>query len=255
MLGLCALHLLAQAVVEFYKVDKWAAILCCNNKRALKLSSHHRRRIRPSAKCADIRQNLCAIKQSFTGNFKYICAYGHMDLYLEWDQLTLIQQLNCVCDTLAKQGITTALLHGYHSRQSQLLLKEDVALIIWGNKITGDILSPLRFHASKEVMHQHLGTRRKDKWSNDKFNAVDWEHLDLALKNKTNMYKIWRSKQKLGFCGTKVQVGRFSGDSCPDKRCPSCGRRETAMHLMLCPDEDRTKLLMETVDELTKWMA
>ena len=24
MLGLCALHLLAQAVAEFYKVDKWA---------------------------------------------------------------------------------------------------------------------------------------------------------------------------------------------------------------------------------------
>jgi hypothetical protein len=27
------------------------------------------------------------------------------------------------------------------------------------------------------------------------------------------------------------------------------------MHLMLCPDEDHTKLLTETVDELTKWMA
>ncbi len=217
MLGLCALHLLAQAVAEFYKVDKWAAIFCCANKRALELSSHHRRHIRPSAKCADIRQNLRAIKQSFTGNFKYIHVYGHMDRYLEWDQLTLIQQLNCVCDTLAKQTIATALLHGYHSRQSQLLSKEDVALIIWGNKVAGDILSPLRFHTSKEVAHQHLGTRRKDKWSSDKFNAVDWEHLDLVLKNKTNMYKIWRSKQKSGFCGIRVQVGRFSGDSCLDE--------------------------------------
>ena len=78
MLGLCALHLLAQAVTEFYKVEKWAAILCCNNNCALKLSSHHRCHIRPSAKCADIRQNLRAIKQSFTGNFKYIHIYGHM---------------------------------------------------------------------------------------------------------------------------------------------------------------------------------
>jgi hypothetical protein len=102
----------------------------------------------------------------------------------------LIQQLNCVCDTLAKQAITIALLHGYHSRQSQLLPKEDVALIIWGNKVTGDISPPLRFHASKEVARQHLGMHRKDKWTNDKFNAVDWEHLDLALKNKTDMYKI-----------------------------------------------------------------
>ena len=27
------------------------------------------------------------------------------------------------------------------------------------------------------------------------------------------------------------------------------------MHLMLCPAEDRTKLLTETVNKLTKWMA
>ncbi len=64
---------------------------------------------------------------------------------------------------------------------------KDVALIIWGSKVTGDISLPLRFHASKEATRQHLGMRRKNKWSNDKLDAVDWEHLDLALKNKTNM--------------------------------------------------------------------
>ena len=184
------LHLLAQAVAELYKVVKWSAILCCDNKRALELSSYYIHHIRTSAKCADIRQNLCAIKQSFTGTFKYIHVYGHIDQYLDCEQLTLIQQLNCVCDTLANRAITTATLHGYHSRQSQILPKEDVALIIWGSKVTGDILLPLRFHASKEVASQHLGMCRKDKWSNDKFNAVDWEHMDLALKNKTDMYKI-----------------------------------------------------------------
>jgi hypothetical protein len=178
-----------------------------------------------------------------------------MDQYLKWEQLTLIQQLNCVCDALAKQAITTATLQGYHSRQSQLLPKEDVALVIWGNKVTGNISSPLRFHARKEVAHQHLGTHTKDEWSNNMFNAVDWEHLDLALKNKTDMYKIWRSKQNLGFCGTRVQVGRFSGDACPDERCPNCGHREIAMHIMICPDKDRTKLLIENVNELIEWMA
>ena len=111
MLGICALHLLAQTVAEFYKIVKWSVILCCNNKRALELSSHHRCRIRPSAKCAGIRQNLYAIKQSFTGTFKYIHVYGHMGWYLEWELLTLIQQLNSVCDTLAKHAITTATLH------------------------------------------------------------------------------------------------------------------------------------------------
>jgi hypothetical protein len=178
-----------------------------------------------------------------------------MDQYLKWEQLTLMQQLNCVCDTLAKESITTAIIHGYHDRQSQLLPKKDVALVIWGTKITGNISPPLRFHASKEVARKYLATRKKDKWSNKCFNAVDWEHLDLALKNKADVYKMWWSKQHLGFCGMRDQVCRYSSEPLPDKLFPNCRQRETVAHLMLCSDDDRTRLLVENVDELTKWMS
>ena len=92
-----------------------------------------------------------------------------MDKYLLWHQLSLIQQLNCVCDTLAKQSVNLAMTQGYHDRPTHLL--------------------------------------PKDPWLNKQFDEVDWEHLDLALKTKTDMYKIWRSKQTSGFCGTRVQVG------------------------------------------------
>ncbi len=40
LLGLCSLHLLAQALSEFYKVSGWKATLWCDNLRALQLSSH-----------------------------------------------------------------------------------------------------------------------------------------------------------------------------------------------------------------------
>jgi hypothetical protein len=163
-----------------------------------------------------------------------------MNRILKWEQLTLRWQLNCICNTLAKKWITTALNHGYHNKQTSLLPKEDVALFIWGNKITGNISSPLRFYASKEVARKYLATCNKDKWSNEWFNAVDWEHLDLALKSKEDMYKIWSSKQHSGFCGTRVQVGHYSGEILPDKRCPNCSQRDTAAHLMLCPDESCT---------------
>jgi hypothetical protein len=69
-----------------------------------------------------------------------------MDQYLKWEQLTLMQQL------------TIAIIYGNHDRQSQLLPKEDVPLVIWGTKITGNILPPLRFHASKEVARKYLAT-------------------------------------------------------------------------------------------------
>jgi hypothetical protein len=54
MLQLCTLHLLARALSEHNTLGRWTATICCNNKWALLLSSHHNGRIRPSAKCTDI---------------------------------------------------------------------------------------------------------------------------------------------------------------------------------------------------------
>jgi hypothetical protein len=106
MLGLCCLHLLARAVADFYNTGQWYAVISCDNKRALELSSNHRRRIRPSAKCANIRRSFKSTKQVFARGFKYVHIYRHMDQYLSWERLNLMQQLNCVCDTLAKKALT-----------------------------------------------------------------------------------------------------------------------------------------------------
>ena len=105
---------------------------------------------------------------------------------------------------------------------------------------------PVRFHASKEVARRILTDTKK--WPQDRFDEVDWEHLDLAMSSKSNMYKIWRSKQHTGFCGTRVQVGKYSGLECLDEKCLNCGRRETAAHILICPHEDRTRLLADTTD-------
>ena len=137
-------------------------IVGCDNKRALEQSLCTHRRIRPSVKCADIQRSIKATKHTFPGKFTYLHVYGHMDKYLLWHQLSLIQHLNCVCDTLAKQAVMSAMTQGYHNRSTQLLPKEDVAVVIWGNKITNDVSHPIRFHASKEVARKYLGNRKKN---------------------------------------------------------------------------------------------
>jgi succinate dehydrogenase flavin-adding protein (antitoxin of CptAB toxin-antitoxin module) len=179
-----------------------------------------------------------------------------MDRHLSWSQLSLNQQLNCVCDLLAKQAVTNAIIEGYNTDHTQLLPREDIALIVWGDKITGDNISgPLRFHASKAVARKyHINQWKRGKWTQEQFEEVDWEHLDLALKSKADNYKIWPSKQTSGFCDTRAQVGLYSGDKFPDKRCPNCGARETDAHLMRCLDKNRMQLLINTVEELEKWM-
>jgi len=253
LLGLCSLHLFVQAISEFYQISGWKATLSCDNLRALQLSSHERRRIKPSAPCSDLHRSIRSTKHKFTGRFTYRHVPGHMDKFLLWHQLSLVQQLNCVCDTSAKGAVTKAITTGYLSTPTQLLPQEDVAIVIWGNKITNDISRPIRFHASKEVARRTLNDTKQ--WPQDRFDEVDWEHLDLALSSKSDMYKTWRSKQHSGFCGTRVQVGRYSGLECPDERCPNCGRRETADHIMLCPHEDRTRLLADTTEDLSKWLT
>jgi hypothetical protein len=167
-----------------------------------------------------------------------------MDQYLSWNKLNLMQQLNCVCDTLAKKVLTTAIISGYHDRPTQLLPCEDVALVIWRNKVTGDRSPPLRFHASKELARNYLQTCSRAKRPNKHFKEVDWEHLKQALKNKADMYKIWRSKLTSGFCGTRVKIGMYSGKLAPDERSFDCVRQEMVAHLMLCPDNNRTRLLI-----------
>ena len=130
MLGLCALHLFARALTEYFKVNKWRATICCDNQRALEWLAHPLRRIKPSSKCADIRQSFRSTKQGLSGTFKYKHVYGNMDNYLLWHQLTIKQQINCVCNTLSKRAIKTAIRQGYQDTPTHLLPTEDVALVI-----------------------------------------------------------------------------------------------------------------------------
>jgi hypothetical protein len=86
-----------------------------------------------------------------------------MDQYLPWNKLNLMQQLNCICDTLAKKALTNAIISGYYDRPTQLLPRKDVTLVIWGNKVTGDMSPLLCFHASKELARNYLRNRTRDK--------------------------------------------------------------------------------------------
>ncbi len=120
LLGLCLLHLVALALSN-YKVSGWKATLGCNNLRALILSSKECRRSKPSAACLDIHWSFRSTKKNFTGCFKYQHVAGHMDKYLLWHQLSLIQQLNCVFNTTAKGAVHKAITTGYTSTLTQIL--------------------------------------------------------------------------------------------------------------------------------------
>ncbi len=184
MLGLYAMHTLAQATQEYYHLHCWSATLCCDNKKALYMSHFHRRRIKQSAKCADIHRIFRAIEAKSSRKFTYRHIYSNMDKYLPWERLSLIQQMSCVCDTLAKAALTTAINSGHYQHPTQFLPRENTALVVWGEKITGDISQIVRFHASKEVARKHLQNRRVNCWLAGSFNSLSaMDGHDRPLKN------------------------------------------------------------------------
>ena len=83
---------------------------------------------------------------------------------------------------------------------------------------------------------------------------MDWDLLDSTLEKKPDGYKMWLSKQHTGFCDTRLQVSYYSGLKGKQAWCPNCGRTETAAHLCLCPSEDRTRLFIESTEELQDWL-
>jgi hypothetical protein len=70
--------------------------------------------------------------------------------------------------------VTIAIIHSCHEGQAQILSQEDITLIVWGDKVTGDISGPLRFHASKAVARKyHIHQQKKGNWTHEQFKEVD----------------------------------------------------------------------------------
>ena len=86
----------------------------------------------------------------------------------------------------------------------------------------------------------------------ESFDAVAWEALDSALDKKGQMHKQWLCKQTTGLCGTEVMVNHW--DKLCDENCSDCGKCETASHLNLCLDPDRTCLLHTMAEKLQTWL-
>ncbi len=266
LLGLLAIHTLCAAIEEFYKIIIASSKICCDNQGALLKSEENRRRIPTGASQADIKRSLRNVKAGLVTQFTYEWVESHQDRYKLWNQLTLTQQLNCHCDTLAKRAVRDTLKPIFSVPHQPVLPKESAAVFINNIKQTSDVAKEVRFalgHVDAEKFYTTpLGERNKhgqrDKrgglgWSKASFDAVDWRALDSTLDPKPQMYKEWLAKQCSGFCGTQSMVARW--DHTRNGLCPNCGKKEDAAHLNVCTDRERTRLLNTMADNLAKWLA
>ena len=254
LLGLCAINVILLALSTAGKIDNNPRVtVWCDNKGAVNQASEQSRRIKCGRPCADILRTLRSIRQELPLNTSYIHVNAYMEDRLSWDKLSLEQQLNCHCDTLAKSAVTRTLEHNYcHTSTGHLLPRESVGLYVNGQKITADPAHELRYLLGKIEAKRFLTTEQG--WADDQFEDTGWDWLHRVLSSKPIMFRLWLSKQHSNFCATGRQMVRSNMSD--DDRCPSCWKRkERADHLCKCPSKSRTDLFLENVSDLEQWLT
>ena len=136
--------------------------------------------------------------------------YNHVNLHIDrlllWHQLTLVQQLNCICDNLAKTAVHRSLCMDRHRDDDYLLPRENAALFVDGIKQTSNPGRSIRYATGKAEAKVFLVGKMK--WTKEKFNEVAWEWLDATLHNKPDMFRVWLQQ-----AGYKIRRFRFGFDN------------------------------------------
>ena len=149
--------------------------------------------------------------------------------------------MNVHCDKIAKKALNNHLWNVRSDTHDPLmdvkfcrmLLLETARLYVNRSKQTSDI---------EKGLWRDIGCQKAQDFYKEEgllppkvFDAVEWDRIKLAMKEKSQMYKLWCGKQCTGHCGTnssKLVQWKMS----TDLRCPDYNRLNgDAAHLMVCP--------------------
>ena len=144
------------SVSLYFGIFEWDAKVCCDNDGTIKVSRRRLVRIRSKMSCNDILRNIRTSRKNTETTIDYFHVEGHMDRYFADKNLTLEQWLNKKCDLLAKRAVDKWIRLGLPHPGLQLLPREDVALIVDGLKVTGDIGDVVQFSKGKEEARAYL---------------------------------------------------------------------------------------------------
>ena len=143
-LGVCAINHLIAALTSFCKIENCATKIWCDNMGAVSISRKRKRRVRPSASCANILRNIRNTRNKTKATIKYNHVDDHIDKYL------LLTQMTYVCDKEANKAAERSIEQKFLVEEKQLLPREVAAAFVGGKKLTSDLSRAKRLEASRE---------------------------------------------------------------------------------------------------------
>jgi hypothetical protein len=123
---------------------------------------------------------------------------------------------------LAKEAVTCALTLPVNTLGPWLLPFEALAVIINNVKTTPNVAPAIRFALGKvdarqfytKAIHRVRGSNQGGLgWPEEAFDEVDWTALAQAIKNRSEGFQLWLSKQAIGVCATQKNTARIQNIS------------------------------------------
>ena len=249
--GLYASLATVLAVCTLYEIETGSLRVCCDNERALFLSSSTTQRVSPRRRHSDILRAIRVVRGAIPLSLTFDHVRGHQDDRVMYQDLDLASQLNVDCDLLAKSFLQAA----WASNQSapQVLPHEYIAIFVDGEKVCGDVGPAIRNAYGRRKMRDHLAQRKL--LSSRAFDLVDWDAVEKMMHKMPQQFRLWMTKHISKFCATNKQLFRMHRAQSP--HCPCCNDtqvQEDTRHQMHCRDPKRYELLVQGIEDLTEWM-
>jgi hypothetical protein len=110
MLGLLALYATIAAAHTHFELTETSGVIICDNQVALGQATRKKKRVTPSEKQTDIIRAIRAAKYHCQGvKLEKRWVKSHVDDLKQWKELTIEEQLNTICDELAKAAVREGL--------------------------------------------------------------------------------------------------------------------------------------------------
>lgn len=182
--------------------------------------------------------------------FEYI--ESHMNDIIPYQDLSFEQQQNVDMDSLAKGVLKRGLRSG---NVIDPIFPFMYLLITDGSESMASSPISTLYHKEGERTARQLYSA-KNILTDIQFDRVDWENFDRTTKTEflPNM-RAWYAKHIWKCNGSMSRLNLIDPIKYPCPSCPCCSCPiEDKDHIILCPDEGRTKLYKDGVTKLDVWL-
>jgi len=238
--GFHILHLLEEIFMVHTK-----AIVSCDNDTALMVTAEYTY-ISSNVKHFDVIKSIIYFRDKLRSHLEYETVIGHAKEKNLGRKLNRTEELNDMCDEIAKFARREL------SRMGPVCMQGE-GLSLWHKSekfyTAVDIQMRNKFYAKKaQSAMQH-----KYKWNSIQFSSIDWEAYEKATKmmHSSTLLKIAKCVTKTLPVGeTMVTRNQWRQPFCSRCNHPS----ETIEHIYQCPQSDSRRIMGESIMRLDEWL-